>query len=67
MPRIEIRKQRCKGCALCVTYCPRECIAIGPSINDQGYYFALFEKPDECTGCSICGETCPDVAIEVWR
>lgn len=67
VPRIEIRNKRCKGCALCATFCPRHCIEIGQSINEQGYYFARFVKPDECTGCAVCGETCPDVAIEVWR
>lgn len=67
VPRIDIDQKVCKGCALCVTYCPNGCIEIGAGINEQGYYFAKFTKPQECTGCSMCGETCPDVAIEVWR
>ncbi|RMG59509.1 MAG: ferredoxin family protein [Deltaproteobacteria bacterium] len=67
MPYIRIDSERCKGCELCVTMCPRQCIEIGKKINGQGYYFANFVKPDACTGCAICGETCPDVAIEVWR
>ncbi len=67
MPYIRIDSERCKGCELCVSMCPKECIEIGKGINGQGYYYACFARPDDCTGCAICAETCPDVAIEVWR
>ncbi len=72
--RIEINKERCKGCGLCITVCPKHNIEISEEINTKGYYPAAFKEPDEaepevkqCTGCSMCAITCPHVAIEVYR
>ncbi len=72
--RIEIDKERCKGCGLCITVCPKHNISISEEINAKGYYPASFQDSDvegseqiQCTGCSMCAITCPDVAIEVYR
>jgi 2-oxoglutarate ferredoxin oxidoreductase subunit delta len=72
--RIEIDRERCKGCGLCILVCPKKRIEISEELNTKGYYPAVFqdeglEDPTQmkCTGCSLCGITCPDVAIEVWR
>ncbi len=66
-PFIETNIDRCKGCELCINMCPRKCIDMGDIINSNGYYTAVFSRPQDCTGCAICAETCPDTAIEVWR
>lgn len=72
--RIEIDKERCKGCGLCMNVCPKEQIEISDELNTKGYYPARFleenlneSDPGECTGCAMCAMTCPDVAIEVYR
>ncbi len=65
--KIEIDKERCKGCALCTISCPKELIRIGEEINRQGYFFVVWDDNGSCTGCAICGEICPDVAIKVWK
>jgi len=68
MGRIEIDRERCKGCGLCTIVCPKKLIQLGQEINRQGYFFAHWHDMDgQCTGCALCGETCPDVAIQVWR
>jgi len=67
MARIEIDRERCKGCGLCTISCPKELIQIGDEINRQGYFYACWNGHETCTGCAICGEICPDVAIRVWR
>ncbi len=72
--RIEIDKERCKGCGLCINVCPKKQIEISEELNTKGYYPARFQEenltetdPAECTGCAMCAITCPDVAIEVYR
>jgi 2-oxoglutarate ferredoxin oxidoreductase subunit delta len=65
--KIEIDRERCKGCGLCTISCPKELIRIGEEINRQGYFFVVWDDNGSCTGCAICGEICPDVAIQVWR
>jgi len=72
--RIQINKERCKGCGLCILVCPLKQIEISDQLNTKGYYPARFLEEDvceseetKCTGCSLCGIMCPDVAIEVYR
>lgn len=72
--RIEIDQERCKGCGLCITVCPKHQIEISDDLNTKGYYPARFQEEDltdpeerKCTGCALCAVTCPDVAIEVYR
>ena len=64
--KIEIDKEKCKGCQVCVEICPQSAIEVSPVTNKKGYYFA---RPcgDGCTGCAMCGLVCPDVAITVYR
>jgi 2-oxoglutarate ferredoxin oxidoreductase subunit delta len=67
MAKIEIDRERCKGCGLCTIACPKALIKIGEEINRQGYFYVVWDTDGQCTGCAICGEICPDVAIRVWR
>ena len=72
--QINIDRERCKGCELCMTVCPKKKIGISKKLNTKGYYPAEFsgDTPQDsdktgCTGCSLCAIICPDVAIEVYR
>ncbi|MEI7449678.1 MAG: ferredoxin family protein [Desulfomonile sp.] len=72
--RIEIDRERCKGCGLCIAVCPKKQIEISDRLNTKGYYPASFQEESvkdaeivKCTGCALCAVTCPDVAIEVYR
>jgi 2-oxoglutarate ferredoxin oxidoreductase subunit delta len=64
---IEIEVERCKGCELCIAFCPRGSIALSDRLNAAGYQSAAFDADGECTGCAICAVVCPEVAIEVYR
>ncbi|MCD4785558.1 MAG: ferredoxin family protein [Candidatus Eremiobacteraeota bacterium] len=67
MPFIKVRDDLCKGCKLCITFCPKQVIRMSDRLNPKGYYVAeLFDK-EGCTGCGICARMCPDVAISVYR
>ena len=64
--KIKIDAELCKGCGLCVLYCPKKCIVISQKSNKKGYFPAK-SIGNECTGCMICAIICPDVVIEVSR
>lgn len=65
MPSITVDRDRCKGCELCVHYCPQKILSMSKSINAKGYYFAQVHDPSRCIGCMLCAITCPDIAIGV--
>jgi 2-oxoglutarate ferredoxin oxidoreductase subunit delta len=67
LARINIEKETCKGCELCVHFCPKACIEMAEGFNLRGFRFSLFTGEDKCTGCALCARICPDVAIEVWK
>jgi 2-oxoglutarate ferredoxin oxidoreductase subunit delta len=59
--KIDIFKAWCKGCGICVAFCPREVLAI----DEEGYPFV--KDLGACTGCGWCEIRCPDFAITVER
>ncbi len=67
MAKIEVAKDRCKGCKLCVLNCPKNIIKIGSDVNTAGYFVAEQFNPEECTGCKLCAIMCPDMAISVYK
>lgn len=57
--KIEIYKDWCKRCGICVEFCPK-------SVFDQdesGY--PRIKDADACIGCRECEILCPDFAIEI--
>lgn len=62
---IRIDRERCKGCALCVDFCPNACIRLSEELNLKGYFVAVLDSGDGCTACRNCAVMCPDAAIEV--
>ncbi|MCK4660674.1 MAG: ferredoxin family protein [Phycisphaerae bacterium] len=58
---------RCKGCGLCVEFCPKDCLAMSESLNRIGYHPVVLLKPDECTSCAMCAQMCPETAISIYR
>jgi len=62
-----IDSDRCKGCGLCVTVCPKKVLEITDQVNAKGYFPAFQARPDDCIHCSACCIMCPDVAITITR
>ena len=56
---------RCKGCALCVTVCPKNVLEIATDVSPQGYFPAFQARPEDCIYCATCCRMCPDVAITI--
>jgi 2-oxoglutarate ferredoxin oxidoreductase subunit delta len=64
---IVIDQSLCKGCQLCLSFCPNSLITIADKVNAAGYQPAVFNNQEKCTGCATCALVCPEVAIEVYR
>jgi 2-oxoglutarate ferredoxin oxidoreductase subunit delta len=64
---IEIDQVMCKGCEICIAFCPKKSMSISDKINAAGYFPVVFNDGCECTGCAICALVCPEAAIEVYR
>lgn len=60
-----IDKDRCKGCGLCVTVCPKKVLEITDQVNTKGYFPAYRARPEDCIYCALCCTMCPDVAITI--
>ena len=57
--------ERCKGCGLCVTVCPKKVLEISGQVDAKGYFPAYQARPEDCLYCTTCCIICPDVAITI--
>jgi len=64
---VKFRKDKCKGCELCITVCPKKIIASETSVNAMGYHPVGQAEPDKCVGCANCAIMCPDGVISVYK
>jgi 2-oxoglutarate ferredoxin oxidoreductase subunit delta len=60
-----IENDRCKGCGLCVTVCPKNVLEISDKVNTKGYFPVFRARPEDCIYCAMCCTMCPDVAITI--
>lgn len=66
MAKMTVEFDRCKGCGLCVTACPKKIVSLQQEkLNKKGYYTAVCIDEDACIGCALCAMMCPDCAILV--
>jgi 2-oxoglutarate ferredoxin oxidoreductase subunit delta len=49
----------CKGCGLCVEFCPTKVLALDADDHP------IVVLPEKCTACHWCDTHCPDLAIVV--
>ncbi len=58
-PAVHIFSEWCKGCRICVAFCPKQVLEMG---NDQKAHVVHEEN---CIRCFLCARRCPDLAISV--
>ena len=61
-----IVKERCKGCGLCVAFCPMKILKLSDKVNSRSYHYpeVIEEPPNKvCINCGMCMNICPDFAI----
>jgi 2-oxoglutarate ferredoxin oxidoreductase subunit delta len=67
MPKVTFREDRCKGCELCVSVCPRKIIIMSDEMNQKGFHYATITDQSKCIACAFCARMCPDTVIEVEK
>ena len=57
--------ERCKGCNLCIEFCPKKILAKSKSTNTKGYHYPeiIAGKENNCVNCEFCTMICPEFAI----
>lgn len=67
MAKIVIEEERCKGCELCVQFCPPKVLAMSTRLNSRGFYTVELTDEARCTSCAACALVCPDLVITVFK
>lgn len=66
--KVIFNRDKCKGCELCVSFCPKKILAIDTSgVNAKGYHPAAILEPAKCIGCASCAQMCPDCCISIYE
>lgn len=59
---VHVDIESCKGCELCIEYCPRNVLILSSDFNTKGYHYPVAVS-DDCVACQACTMICPDFAI----
>lgn len=64
---LDIARERCKGCGLCVAACPKAILTLEPGIvNALGHHPVKLTDAKRCTSCALCARVCPDAVFAVY-
>lgn len=65
---LKFNVDKCKGCELCVSVCPKKILIIHEErTNSMGYHPISVCDMETCIGCANCAIICPDGVISVYR
>ncbi len=57
MGAVTITTAWCKGCGICIAFCPKGALTLE---NEKAVH-----NPEKCIVCGMCELYCPDLAVEV--
>jgi 2-oxoglutarate ferredoxin oxidoreductase subunit delta len=57
--------ERCKGCRICIQFCPQQVLHESEKANSKGYHYPQVTQGKEasCVHCEFCTMVCPEFAI----
>jgi len=58
MDKLFVYRHWCKGCGICVEFCPKDVFEMGADGHAEVAY------PERCVECGLCAVLCPDFAIK---
>jgi len=61
--RVHVIDERCKGCGICVEFCPTGVLALSGHYNSKGYHPPRPIHMESCVNCGLCDLLCPEFAI----
>jgi len=63
--QVYIIPERCKGCDLCIEFCPEDVLYNSDQTNSKGYHLPAVAagKEQSCVHCEFCSLVCPEFAI----
>jgi 2-oxoglutarate ferredoxin oxidoreductase subunit delta len=64
---LTVQEEFCKGCGLCVDFCPQHAMQLQERMDSRGFHPAHLADPERCTGCAQCAVMCPDACIRIVR
>lgn len=68
MAKVTFNEERCKGCGLCVSVCPKKIVIRNEEkLNLKGFHPAGVKEMEKCIGCAFCATICPDCVIVVEK
>jgi len=65
MAEVLINKDKCKGCKICINFCPTKHLTLSKNLNKRGVLYIEISKDTKCIGCGSCFLMCPDSCITV--
>jgi len=67
MAKIYINEDYCKGCNLCIHFCPKNVLEVSTKLSKRGFLPPVVTHIEDCNACGVCELFCPDFAIVVEK
>ena len=68
LAKVTFAEEYCKGCGLCVSFCPKELISFDTTrLNKNAVHPPKIDEMDKCVACCSCAIMCPDACITIEK